>query len=57
MKILCLAVAALVAVAHATDSWTSEPLTNAENKKTNYLLGLIAPATNTDPQTVTSTNL
>ena len=57
MKTHCLAVAALVAIAHATDSWTSNPLTNESAKKTNYLLGLIAPATNTDPQTVTSANL
>jgi hypothetical protein len=49
--------AALIAVAYATDSWTSEPLTNEANKKTNYLLGLKGPALNTDPQTVDPADL
>lgn len=49
MKTHCLAVAALLAVAQATDSWTSNPITNEAAKKTNYLLGLIPPAVNTDP--------
>jgi hypothetical protein len=57
MKTHCLAVAVLVAVAHATDSWTSNPITNVAAKKTNYLLGLISPATNTDPPTATAANL
>jgi hypothetical protein len=57
MKTLSLAVAALVAVAYATDSWTSAPITNVNAKKTNYLLGLISPATNTDPVSATPANL